>query len=183
MFLGELAVKSGMDVFRVFDSLNYVPNMVVGMEAVGNAGGVIEAAMSYTGDVSDPNRTKYDLKYYLDLSDQLVKAGTHILGIKDMAGVLKPEAARLLIGALRERHPDVPIHVHMHDTAMVGVASYLECVKAGADVVDVAVDSMSGMTSQPAMGALVASLHGTPHGTGKFNRTIIIQQTFRYQVE
>ncbi|KAI6190009.1 Pyruvate carboxylase [Aphelenchoides bicaudatus] len=163
---GELAVKSGMDVFRVFDSLNYVPNMVVGMEAVGNAGGVIEAAMSYTGDVSDPNRKKYDLKYYLDLSDQLVKAGTHILGIKDMAGVLKPEAARLLISSLRERHPDIPIHVHMHDTAMLGVASLLECVKAGADVVDCAVDSMSGMTSQASMGALVASLHGTPNGTG-----------------
>jgi pyruvate carboxylase len=80
----ELAVKSGMDVFRLFDSLNYVPNMLVGMEAIGKAGGVIEATMSYTGDVSDPNRTKYDLKYYLDLADQLVKANTHILGIKDV---------------------------------------------------------------------------------------------------
>ncbi|KAI6228782.1 Pyruvate carboxylase [Aphelenchoides fujianensis] len=162
----ELAVRSGMDVFRVFDSLNYVPNMIVGMEAVGKAGGVIEAAMSYTGDVSDPKRTKYDLKYYLELADQLVKGGTHILGIKDMAGVLKPRAARLLVGALRERHPDVPIHVHMHDTAGAGVASLLECVRAGADVVDVAVDSMSGMTSQPSMGALVAALQGGRHDTG-----------------
>lgn len=98
--------------------------------------------MSYTGDVSDPKRTKYDLKYYLDLADQLIKANTHILAIKDMAGVLKPEAAKLLIGALRERYPDIPIHVHTHDTAMVGVATLLECVKAGADIVDVAVDSM-----------------------------------------
>ncbi|KAI6242059.1 Pyruvate carboxylase [Aphelenchoides fujianensis] len=162
----ELAVRSGMDVFRVFDSLNYVPNMIVGMEAVGKAGGVIEAAMSYTGDVSDPKRTKYDLKYYLELADQLVKGGTHILGIKDMAGVLKPRAARLLVGALRERHPDLPIHVHMHDTAGAGVASLLECVRAGADVVDVAVDSMSGMTSQPSMGALVAALQGGRHDTG-----------------
>ncbi|CAD5229309.1 unnamed protein product [Bursaphelenchus okinawaensis] len=162
----ELAVRSGMDVFRVFDSLNYVPNMIVGMEAIGKAGGVIEAAISYTGDVSDKNRTKYDLKYYLDLSDQLVKAGAHVLGIKDMAGVLKPEAAKLLITALRDRHPDIPIHVHSHDTAGAAVASMLECAKAGADVVDVAVDSMSGMTSQPSMGAVVASLENTPLDTG-----------------
>lgn len=162
----ELAVKSGMDVFRVFDSLNYLPNMVVGMDAVGNAGGVIEAAISYTGDVSDPKATKYDLKYYLGLTDELVKAGTHILGIKDMAGVLKPEAAKLLVGAIRDRHPDLPIHVHTHDTAGAGVASMLECARAGADVVDAAVDSMSGMTSQPSMGAIVASLERTSHETG-----------------
>jgi pyruvate carboxylase len=124
------------------------------------------ATMSYTGDVSDPNRTKYNLEYYLTLADKLVKANTHILGIKDMAGVLKPEAAKLLITALRDKYPDIPIHVHMHDTAMVGVASLLECVKAGADIVDVAVDSMSGMTSQPSMGAVVASLHNTEKSTG-----------------
>uniref|UniRef100_A0AC35G4V2 Pyruvate carboxylase n=1 Tax=Panagrolaimus sp. PS1159 TaxID=55785 RepID=A0AC35G4V2_9BILA len=166
----DLSVKSGMDVFRVFDSLNYLPNMYVGMEAVGNAGGVIEAAISYTGDVSDPKADKYDLKYYLDLSDKLVKAGTHIIGIKDMAGVLKPEAAKLLIGAIRDpirdRHPDTPIHVHTHDTAGAGVASMLECARAGADIVDAAVDSMSGMTSQPSMGAIVASLERTPYETG-----------------
>lgn len=163
----ELAVKSGMDVFRVFDSLNYLPNLIVGMEAVGNAGGVIEAAISYTGDVSDRSRTQYNLQYYLDLAEQLVKAGTHILAIKDMAGVLKPEAAKMLIGALREKYPDMPIHVHSHDTAGAAVASMLECAKAGADVVDAAVDSMSGMTSQPSMGAIVASLQNTPFDTGK----------------
>ncbi|KAL3068128.1 hypothetical protein niasHT_038118 [Heterodera trifolii] len=162
----ELAVKSGMDVFRVFDSLNYVPNMVVGMEAVGKAGGVVEAAISYTGDVSDPNAQRYNLEYYLNLAKQLVKANAHILSIKDMAGVLKPEAAKLLITALRDQHPDVPIHVHTHDTSGAGVASMIECARAGADAIDAAIDSMSGMTSQPSMGAIVASLQRTPHSTG-----------------
>uniref|UniRef100_A0A0N4XE65 Pyruvate carboxylase 1 (inferred by orthology to a C. elegans protein) n=1 Tax=Nippostrongylus brasiliensis TaxID=27835 RepID=A0A0N4XE65_NIPBR len=162
----ELAVKSGMDVFRVFDCLNYVPNLLVGMEAAGKAGGVVEAAISYTGDVSDRTRTQYNLQYYLDLAEQLVKAQAHILCIKDMAGVLKPEAARMLVTALRDKFPDMPIHIHTHDTAGAGVASMLECAKAGADVVDAAVDSMSGMTSQPSMGAIVASLAGTQHDTG-----------------
>lgn len=162
----ELAVAHGMDIFRVFDSLNYVPNLVVGMEAVGNAGGVIEAAISYTGDVADPTKTKYDMNYYMKLADDLVKAGTHILSIKDMAGLLRPKAATMLIGNLRDKYPDLPIHVHTHDTSGAGVASMLACAEAGADVVDVAVDSMSGMTSQPSMGAVVASLERTPHETG-----------------
>ncbi|XP_012218527.1 pyruvate carboxylase, mitochondrial isoform X2 [Linepithema humile] len=157
----DLAVKTGMDVFRVFDSLNYLPNLILGMEAAGKAGGIVEAAISYTGDVSNPNRTKYNLKYYTDLADELVKAGTHVLAIKDMAGLLKPRAAELLIDAIRQKHPDVPLHIHTHDTAGAGVASMLACAKSGADVVDVAVDSMSGMTSQPSMGAVVASLQGT----------------------
>ncbi|CAH0625326.1 unnamed protein product [Chrysodeixis includens] len=157
----DMAVKTGLDVFRVFDSLNYLPNLVLGMEAAGKAGGVVEAAISYTGDVSDPNKKKYSLKYYVELADQLVKAGTHILCIKDMAGLLKPQAGKLLIGAIRDRQPDVPIHVHTHDTAGAGVAAMIACAEAGADVVDVAVDAMSGLTSQPSMGALVASLHGT----------------------
>ena len=142
----ELSVKSGMDVFRVFDSLNYMPNMLVGVEAVGKAGGVIEAAIAYSGDVSDPHAKQYNLDYYLKMARELVKAGTHILAIKDMAGVLKPEAAKMLVGALRQQHPDTPIHIHTHDTAGAGVASMLECARAGADVVDAAVDSMSGMT-------------------------------------
>ncbi|KAI0215761.1 Pyruvate carboxylase, mitochondrial [Lamellibrachia satsuma] len=162
----EIAVQCGMDVFRVFDSLNYIPNLKLGMEAAGNAGGVVEAAISYTGDVSNPEKTKYNLQYYLDLSDELVKAGTHILGIKDMAGLLRPQAAKLLVSALRDRHPDIPIHMHTHDTAMAGVASMLAAAEAGADVVDVAVDSMSGMTSQPSMGAVVASLERSPLDTG-----------------
>ncbi|KAH8389832.1 pyruvate carboxylase, mitochondrial isoform X1 [Drosophila serrata] len=168
----ELAVQTGMDIFRVFDSLNYLPNLILGMEAAGKAGGVVEAAISYTGDVSDPQRTKYDLKYYTNLADELVKAGTHVLCIKDMAGLLKPEAARLLITAIRDKHPDIPIHIHTHDTSGAGVASMLACANAGADVVDVAVDSMSGMTSQPSMGAIVASLQGTPLDTNLDLRTV-----------
>lgn len=160
------AVKSGMDIFRIFDSLNYLPNIVVGMEAVGKAGGVIEAAISYTGDVSDPSKTKYNLDYYINLANELVKAGTHVLAIKDMAGILKPKAATKLIGELRDRFPDMPIHVHTHDTAGAGVASMLAAYDAGADVVDVACDSMSGMTSQPSMGAIVAALERTESDTG-----------------
>lgn len=162
----ELAVKSGMDIFRIFDSLNYVPNMTIGMEAVQKAGGVVEAAISYTGDVSNPEKKKYNLKYYLDLADELMKIGTHILGIKDMAGLLKPQAAKLLIGSLREKFPNVPIHVHTHDTAGAGVAAMIAAAEAGADIVDVAVDSMSGLTSQPSMGAVVASFERTPLDTG-----------------
>lgn len=133
-----------MDIFRVFDSLNYLPNLMLGIDAVGKAGGVIEAAISYSGDISDPSRTKYTLKYYTDLADELVKGGTHVLCIKDMAGLLKPRAATMLIESIRQRHPDVPIHVHTHDTSGAGVAAMLAAAQAGADVVDVAVDSMSG---------------------------------------
>jgi pyruvate carboxylase len=155
-----------MDIFRVFDSLNYLPNLVLGIQAVAKAGGVVEAAISYTGDVSDPTKTKYDLNYYLNLAKELVDAGTHILCVKDMAGLLKPQAAKLLITALRKQHPHLPIHVHTHDTSGAGVASMIECAKAGADIVDVAIDSMSGMTSQPSFGALVASLQRTEYDTG-----------------
>lgn len=162
----RMSVEHGMDIFRVFDSLNYVPNIVTGMNSVNKAGGIVEAAISYTGDVSDPKRTKYNLKYYTDLADELVKNGTHILAIKDMAGLLKPQAVTMLIDAIRQRHPNVPLHLHTHDTAGTGVANYMAAIKAGCDVVDVAVDSMSGMTSQPSMGAVVASLLNTKHDTG-----------------
>lgn len=161
----ELSVQAGMDIFRVFDSLNYLPNLIVGMEAAGKAGGIVEAAISYSGDVSNPNKKKYDLKYYLNLAEELVRAGTHVLAIKDMAGLLKPRAATMLVGALRDKYPELPIHIHTHDTSGAGVASMLACAQAGADVVDVAVDSMSGLTSQPSMGAVVASLQGTPLDT------------------
>ncbi|XP_036272620.1 pyruvate carboxylase, mitochondrial isoform X2 [Pipistrellus kuhlii] len=162
----EVAKENGMDVFRVFDSLNYLPNLLLGMEAVGSAGGVVEAAISYTGDVADPSRTKYSLQYYMDLAEELVRAGTHILCIKDMAGLLKPSACTMLVGSLRDRFPDLPLHIHTHDTSGAGVAAMLACAQAGADVVDVASDSMSGMTSQPSMGALVACTRGTPLDTG-----------------
>ncbi|XP_061462783.1 pyruvate carboxylase, mitochondrial isoform X3 [Rhineura floridana] len=162
----QVAKENGMDIFRVFDSLNYLPNMLLGMEAAGQAGGVVEAAISYTGDVADPSRTKYTLEYYVSLAEELVKAGTHILAIKDMAGVLKPQASSMLVGALRESFPNVPLHIHTHDTSGAGVASMLACAAAGADIVDVAVDAMSGMTSQPSMGAMVACTRGTEHDTG-----------------
>ncbi|OWK17370.1 PC [Cervus elaphus hippelaphus] len=172
-----------MDIFRVFDSLNYLPNLLLGMEAAGSAGGVVEAAISYTGDVSDPSRTKYSLQYYMGLAEELVRAGTHILCIKvlaqpspgslpparlpaDMAGLLKPMACTMLVSSLRDRFPDLPLHIHTHDTSGAGVAAMLACAHAGADVVDVAADSMSGMTSQPSMGALVACTRGTPLDTG-----------------
>eukprot|EP00064_Thunnus_orientalis_P008642 superscaffoldBa00001045_g8665 len=171
----EVAKENGMDIFRVFDSLNYLPNMLLGMEAAGAAGGVVEAAISYTGDVSDPMRQKYSLDYYVNLADELVKAGTHILCIKDMAGLLKPQPSKLLISALRDRFPEVPIHVHTHDTAGAGVAAMLACAEAGADVVDVAVDSMAGMTSQPSMGAIVACAKGTKLDTG-----IALEKVFDY---
>ncbi|CAG9823041.1 unnamed protein product [Phaedon cochleariae] len=162
----ELAVQTGMDVFRVFDSLNYLPNLIVGMDAAGKAGGIVEAVIAYSGDVSDPKKKKYDLNYYLKIADELVKAGTHVLAIKDMAGLLKPKAGRLLVTALRDKYPELPIHIHTHDTSGAGVAAMLACAEAGADVVDVAVDSMSGLTSQPSMGAVVASLQGTELDTG-----------------
>ncbi|KAJ2564192.1 pyruvate carboxylase [Coemansia sp. RSA 1822] len=161
------ARKHGVDVFRVFDSLNYVENLKLGIDAVRQADGVIEATVCYTGDVSNPAKhPKYTLEYYLDLVDELVALDIHILGIKDMAGLLKPRAARLLIGAIRSRHPSLPIHVHTHDTAGAGVAAMIACAEAGADVIDLAIDSMSGVTSQPCMGAFVSALEGSEHDTG-----------------
>ncbi|MEZ5987605.1 MAG: pyruvate carboxylase [Planctomycetota bacterium] len=160
------AKDRGVDVFRVFDSLNYLENLALGIDAVGEAGGVVEAAICYTGDVSDPGRTKYDLDYYLGLAHALVARGIHVLAIKDMAGLLKPRAARLLLTRLREAFPDLPIHVHTHDTAGAGVASMLACAEAGADAIDLAVSSMAGLTSQPSMGAFVAALQGSGKDTG-----------------
>ncbi|EEP79907.1 pyruvate carboxylase [Uncinocarpus reesii 1704] len=154
------AKKYGVDIFRVFDALNDINQLEVGMKAVHAAGGVVEGTLCYSGDMLNPNK-KYNLQYYLDLVDKIVALGTHVLGIKDMAGVLKPQAATMLIGAIREKYPDLPIHVHTHDSAGTGVASMAACAKAGADAVDAATDSMSGMTSQPSVGAILASLEGT----------------------
>lgn len=162
----KTAKESGMDVFRVFDSVNYIENMKLGIDAVGTAGGIVEAAVCYTGDVSDHKRGMYTLDYYLDFVRQLHALGIHVLAIKDMAGLLKPEAATMLVGAIRKEFPDLPIHVHTHDTAGTGVASMLACAKAGADAVDGCADAMSGTTSQPSIGALVASTSGTDWDTG-----------------
>ncbi len=158
--------RHGMDVFRVFDSLNDIENMKVAIDAVGEAGGVIEGTVCYTGDVSDASRTKYTLDYYLKTVADLVDRGIHVLAVKDMAGLLKPAAARLLVSAIRTEFPNLPIHVHTHDTAGTGVASMLAAAESGADVVDAAIDSMAGLTSQPSMGAIVAALAGTELDTG-----------------
>ncbi|PWY63343.1 pyruvate carboxylase [Aspergillus eucalypticola CBS 122712] len=159
------AKKCGVDIFRVFDALNDVDQLEVGIKAVHAAEGVVEATICYSGDMLNPSK-KYNLPYYLDLVDKVVQFKPHVLGIKDMAGVLKPQAARLLIGSIRERYPDLPIHVHTHDSAGTGVASMIACAQAGADAVDAATDSLSGMTSQPSIGAILASLEGTEHDPG-----------------
>ncbi|KAL8283201.1 hypothetical protein RQP46_005979 [Phenoliferia psychrophenolica] len=161
------AVENGLDIFRVFDSLNYIENMRLGIDAAMKAGGVVEAAICYTGDLANTKKkSKYTLEYYLNFAQELVDCGIHVLAIKDMAGILKPEAATILVGALRKKFPDMPIHVHSHDTAGISAASMLACAAAGADVVDVAIDSMSGMTSQPSMGAVCSALEQTHLGTG-----------------
>ena len=156
----EQAKKNGVDIFRIFDALNDINQLEVGIKAVQKAGGVVEATMCYSGDMLNPKK-KYNLEYYLDLVDKIVNIGTHVIGIKDMAGVLKPKAARLLVGSIRKKYPDIPIHVHTHDSAGTGVATYVACAEAGADAVDTATDSMSGMTSQPSVGATLASLQGS----------------------
>ena len=160
------AVENGLDIFRVFDSLNYIENMKLGIDAAKKAGGVVEGTVCYTGDVASSSEKKYTLEYYLNFVQELVDCGIHVLGIKDMAGLLKPHAATLLIGSLRKRFPDLPIHVHSHDTAGISAASMIACAQAGADVVDVAIDSMSGLTSQPSMGAVVSALEQTGLGAG-----------------
>nr|WRH23597.1 pyruvate carboxylase [Naematelia aurantialba] len=176
------AVEAGLDIFRVFDSLNYFENLKLGIDAAKKAGGVVEGTICYSGDVANPKRTKYTLQYYLDLTNQLVGEGIHVLGIKDMAGLLKPEAAKILIGAIRKAHPDLPIHVHSHDTAGIAAASMLACALAGADVVDVAIDDLSGLTSQPAMGAVCAALEQTGLGTGITHENIQALNTYWSQI-
>jgi pyruvate carboxylase len=168
----DQARKSGIDIFRVFDSLNYLDNLQLGIAAVGKAGGFVEGTMSYTGDVADPSKGKYTLEYYLNLAQKLVDEGVHSLAIKDMAGLLTPRATTMLITALREQHPNIPIHVHTHDTAGSGVASMLAAAAAGADVIDAAIDAMSGLTSQPSLGAIAANLRGTALDTGLDSRKL-----------
>ncbi|HEY6644605.1 pyruvate carboxylase [Povalibacter sp.] len=159
------AATSGIDVFRVFDSLNWVPNMRVAMDAVRDAGKLCEAAICYTGNLSDPKQTKYDLKYYLALARDLKAAGAHILGIKDMAGLCQPRAAFTLVKALKEE-TGLPIHFHTHDTSGIAAASVLAAIDAGADAVDGAMDSMSGLTSQPNLGSIAEALRHGPRDTG-----------------
>ncbi len=161
----QQAAEGGVDLFRVFDSLNWVPNMRVAMDAVLESGGLLEGAICYTGDLTDPARTKYDLAYYTGMAKELEAAGAHILGIKDMAGLCKPEAATLLVSALRAE-VGIPIHFHTHDTSGISAASVLAAAAAGVDAVDAAMDPMSGLTSQPNLGSIVEALRGGDRDTG-----------------
>ncbi len=162
-FVAEAA--KGIDVFRVFDSLNWVENMRVAMDAVIASGKICEASVCYTGDILDPNRAKYDLNYYVNIGKELKAGGAHILGLKDMAGLLKPAAARVLVKALKE-DVGLPIHFHTHDTSGLAGATILAAAEAGVDAVDVAMDAFSGGTSQACLGSIVEALHGSEQDTG-----------------
>ncbi len=159
------AAETGVDVFRVFDSLNWVENMRVAMDAVIEQNKLCEGAICYTGDILDPDRAKYDLKYYVAMGQELRDAGAHVLGLKDMAGLLKPAAARVLIRALKEE-VGLPIHFHTHDTAGIAGASILAASEAGVDAVDCAMDALSGGTSQATLGSVVEALRHTDRDTG-----------------
>ncbi|EMT54867.1 pyruvate carboxylase [Brevibacillus borstelensis AK1] len=161
----KASAENGIDVFRIFDSLNWLPGMQTAIEAVRNSGKVAEAAICYTGDILDPSKTKYTLRYYVDLAKELEKAGAHILAIKDMAGLLKPYAAYELVRALKQEI-GIPIHLHTHDTSGNGGAMLVKAIEAGVDIVDACVSSMSGLTSQPSLNGLIASLEHTERDTG-----------------
>jgi pyruvate carboxylase len=159
------AAASGIDIFRIFDSLNYTPNLKVAMEAVQDTKALCEAALCYTGDILDPRRTKYSLKYYMGLAKELERMGAHFLCIKDMAGLCRPFAAQALVKALKEEI-SLPVHFHTHDSSGVNAASVLKASEAGVDVVDLAIASLSGSTSQPNLNSIVAALAHTPRDTG-----------------
>jgi len=159
------AAEAGIDVFRVFDALNWVPNMRVAMEAVLQTDGICEPAICYSGDILNPQRDKYTLKYYVDLAKQLEKMGAHILAIKDMAGLCKPYAAERLVKALKEEI-GIPIHFHTHDTAGIQAASLLKASDQGVDVIDAAMAPMSGGTSQPNLNTIVEAAKFTDRDTG-----------------
>ncbi len=156
----EKSAYAGIDVFRIFDSLNWVEGMTLAIDSVRQTGKIAEAAMCYTGDILDPSRRKYDLTYYKNLAKELEQSGAHILGIKDMAGLLKPQAAYDLVSALKET-VDIPIHLHTHDTSGNGILTYAKAIEAGVDIVDVAVSAMAGLTSQPSANSLYYALEGT----------------------
>ncbi|MCY4302701.1 MAG: pyruvate carboxylase [Aestuariivita sp.] len=161
-FVREAA--KNIDVFRVFDSLNWVENMRVAMDAILDSEKICEGTICYTGDIQDPTRAKYDLKYYVNMAKDLQMSGAHILGLKDMAGVLKPSAARVLIKVLKE-DVDLPIHFHTHDTAGVACATIFAASEAGVDAVDCAMDAFSGNTSQATLGSVVETLRGSDRDT------------------
>ena len=159
------AVENGIDLFRIFDPLNSVENMTIAIDEVRGNGAICEAAMCYTADIHDPERGRYDLDYYRTMAGALCDAGTHVLGIKDMAGLLKPAAAREMVEVLKS-DTGLPVHLHTHDTSGIAAASLLAAVDAGVDAIDLAMDSMSGFTSQPCLGSVVEALERQPRETG-----------------
>ncbi len=165
------AAEAGIDLFRIFDSLNWIENMRVSIDAVRQAGKLCEPSICYSGDLTNPREEKYDIKYYVGLAKELEAAGAHILGIKDMAGLCKPEAARRLVSVLKQEI-GIPIHFHTHDTSGMAAASVLAAVEAGVDAVDAAMDSMSGLTSQPNLGSIVEGLRGQARDTGLDRETL-----------
>ncbi len=167
-FIDE-AAEHGIDVFRVFDSLNDLDSMDVSVQRVLKTGKVAEVAMCYTGDVDNPARTKYSLDYFAELAKRIEGMGAHVLCVKDMAGLLRPQAARMLIGRLREV-TRLPIHLHTHDTSGNGVATYMAAIESGVHIVDTALSPMAGLTSQPSMNALIAALRGAQRETRLTNK-------------
>ncbi|MDO4794029.1 MAG: pyruvate carboxylase [Filifactor alocis] len=161
----KVSAERGVDVFRIFDSLNWMENMKLPVETALGTGKIVEGTLCYTSDILDKNNTKYDLSYYVKKARELESMGIHILGIKDMAGLLKPYAAKELITALK-KEIDLPIHLHTHDTSGNAVATVLMAAEAGVDIADMALESMSGLTSQPSLNAVVAALQNTPRDTG-----------------
>ncbi len=159
------AAAAGVDVFRVFDALNWAPNMQVAMDAVNESGALCEAAICYSGDILNPDRTKYSLKYYVDMAKKLESMGAHIIAIKDMAGLCKPQAARVLVKALREA-TGLPIHFHTHDTAGIQAAAILQASEVGLDIADGAMAPMSGGTSQPNLNTISEALQFSERATG-----------------
>ena len=159
------AARSGVDVFRIFDSLNWIPGMEVAMDEVCNQGKICQATICYTGDILDPARDKYSLKYYVNMAKELERRGAHMLAIKDMSGLLKPYAGKKLVSALKQEI-GIPIQLHTHDTSGNQVATLLMAAEAGVDVVDCAISSMASLTSQPSLNAVVAALEGTERDTG-----------------
>ena len=159
------SAKAGIDVFRIFDSLNWIQGMEVALDETLNQGMIAEPCLCYTGDILDASKTKYTLSYYVRMAKELEKRGAHILGIKDMSGLLKPTAASKLVGALKQEI-GLPIHLHTHDTSGNGVATVLMAAQAGVDIIDAAFNSMSGLTSQPALNSIVASLQHSDRDTG-----------------
>jgi len=159
------AATSGIDVFRIFDSLNWLPNMELSIEEVIRQNKIAEGYICYTGDISDPSRDKYNLQYYVNMAKELERRGVHILGIKDMSGLLKPYAAHKLVSTLKNE-VGLPIHLHTHDTSGNGVAMLMKAAEAGVDIVDTAIASLSSLTSQPSMNAIVTAFEGHDRDTG-----------------